>query len=145
MATLIPSVGTCASRMTRGERRVAERLEDKLDDDYLVWYDVPVGPHRAHPDFVVLHPHRGLLILEVKDWRLETIRHATPQTWEILAHGEPKTVINPIEQARHHAHRRSTGCGGSCSRRFGSALSSACSRTAKPMVTQPMPCRSCCG
>jgi hypothetical protein len=105
MATLIPSVGTCASRMTRGERRVAERLEDKLDDDYLVWYDVPVGPHRAHPDFVVLHPHRGLLILEVKDWRLETIRHATPQTWEILAHGEPKTVINPIEQARHHAHQ----------------------------------------
>jgi hypothetical protein len=105
MATLIPSIGTCASRMTRGERRVAERLEQKLDDDYLAWYDVPIGPHRAHPDFVVLHPHRGLLILEVKDWRLETVQHATRQTWEILAHGEPKTVINPIEQARHYAHQ----------------------------------------
>jgi len=36
MATLIPSIGTCVSRMTSGERRLAERLEQKLDDDYLL-------------------------------------------------------------------------------------------------------------
>ena len=42
MATLIPSIGTCVSRMTAGEKRVAERLEQKLDDDYLLWYDVPI-------------------------------------------------------------------------------------------------------
>jgi len=91
--------------MTQGERRTAERLEHKLDDDYLIWYDVPVGPKHAHPDFVVLHPRRGLLILEVKDWRLETIRQASKQTWEILAQGVPKTVPNPVEQARHYAHQ----------------------------------------
>jgi hypothetical protein len=91
--------------MTQGERRTAERLEQKLDDDYLVWYDVPVGPKHAHPDFVVLHPRRGLLILEVKDWRLETIRTASKQTWEILAQGVPKNVPSPIEQARHYAHQ----------------------------------------
>lgn len=91
--------------MTQGERRTAERLEDKLDDDYLIWYDVPVGPKHAHPDFVVLHPRRGLLILEVKDWRLETIRTVSKQTWEILAHGIPKSVANPVEQARHYAHQ----------------------------------------
>lgn len=91
--------------MTQGERRTAERLEQKLDDDYLVWYDVPVGPRHAHPDFVVLHPRRGLLILEVKDWRLETIRTVSKQTWEILAQGVPRNVPNPIEQARHYAHQ----------------------------------------
>ncbi len=91
--------------MTQGERRTAERLEQKLDDDYLLWYDVPVGPKHAHPDFVVLHPRRGLLILEVKDWRLETVRTASKQTWEILAQGIPKNVPNPIEQARHYAHQ----------------------------------------
>ena len=37
MATLIPPIGTCISRMTAGERRLAERLEQKLDDDYLLW------------------------------------------------------------------------------------------------------------
>lgn len=91
--------------MTQGERRTAERLEQKLDDDYLVWYDVPVGPKHSHPDFVVLHPRRGLLILEVKDWRLETLCSANRQSWEILVNGAPKTVPNPIEQARHYAHQ----------------------------------------
>lgn len=47
MATLIPALGACASRMTSGERRLAERLEQKLDDDYLLWYDVPIGPKQV--------------------------------------------------------------------------------------------------
>ena len=36
MATLIPSFGSCVSRMTSGERKLAERLEQKLDVDYLL-------------------------------------------------------------------------------------------------------------
>jgi hypothetical protein len=32
--------------MTSGERRFAERLEDKLEEDYLCWYNVPVGARR---------------------------------------------------------------------------------------------------
>jgi hypothetical protein len=104
MAVLIPARGSCASRMTPGERRLAERLEDKLDADYLLWYDVPVGPRQIHPDFIVLHPSRGLLILEVKDWRLDTIRQADRDTWLIAPGGELKSVANPFAQARHHAH-----------------------------------------
>ena len=100
MATLIPAVGTCASRMTSGERRLAERLEQKLDDDYLLWYDVPVGPKQSHPDFVVMHPRRGILILETKDRRLETIQQATRQAWELLVNGQIKVVMNPLAQAR---------------------------------------------
>jgi len=105
MAILIPSIGTCVSRMTSGERRLAERLEQKLDDDYLLWYDVPVGPKYAHPDFVVMHPRRGLMVLEVKDWRLSTILRADKQTWEILQDGIPKNVLSPLEQARQHTHQ----------------------------------------
>ena len=105
MATLIPSFSACVSRMTTGERRLGERLEQKLDDDYLIWYDVPVGPKHAHPDFVVLHPRRGLLILEVKDWRLDTIRQANKDVWKIVPDGIPKSVPSPIEQARHYAHQ----------------------------------------
>jgi hypothetical protein len=104
MATLIPSMGSCVSRMTSGERRLAERLEQKLDDDYWLWYDVPMGPKNAHPDFCVMHPRRGILVLEVKDWKLSTILQADRQTWEILGDNGPKTVINPLEQARQYAH-----------------------------------------
>ncbi len=105
MATLIPALGACVARMTRGERRTAERLEDKLDADYLLWYDVPVGPRYQHPDFVVMHPRRGILILEVKDWRLSTLIQANKQTWDIHTDTGPKTVPNPLEQARQYAHQ----------------------------------------
>ncbi|WP_294636368.1 NERD domain-containing protein/DEAD/DEAH box helicase [uncultured Aquabacterium sp.] len=103
MAILIPALTTCLPRMTSGEKRTAERLEQKLEDDYLIWYDVPVGPKQAHPDFVLLHPRRGLLVLEVKDWRLDTIKKATRQYWEIMPGGDVKVVINPLAQARHCA------------------------------------------
>jgi hypothetical protein len=91
--------------MTAGERRTAERLEQKLDADYLLWYDVPVGPRHQHPDFVVMHPRRGILILEVKDFRLSTLVSADKQTWTIHADPGPKTIANPLEQARQYAHQ----------------------------------------
>ena len=105
MATLIPAIGSCVSRMTSGERRTAERLEQKLDDDYLLWYDVAVGPKHLHPDFVVMHPRRGILILEVKDFRLSTLIQANKQTWVIHGDLGPKTIPNPLEQARQYAHQ----------------------------------------
>ena len=74
MAKLFPVLSSVARRMTGGERRFASRLETHLEDDYLCWYDVPVGPAGAHPDFIILHPRRGILILEVKDWRLSSIQ-----------------------------------------------------------------------
>jgi hypothetical protein len=99
VAVLIPSIGTSAFDST-GERRLAERLEQKLDADYLLWHNVPIGPKQTHPDFVVLHPRHGLLILETKDWRLDTIRQATRQAWDILVDGQIKVVMNPLVQAR---------------------------------------------
>ena len=105
MATLIPALGACLPRMTHGEKRLAERLEQKLDADYLLWYDVPVGPKYSHPDFVVLHPSRGILVLEVKDWKLSTIQHADKNDWVIAPDGVPKTVASPLEQARQYAHQ----------------------------------------
>jgi hypothetical protein len=102
MATLIPAIGTSSFDST-GERRLAERLEQKLDADYLLWHNVPIGPKQTYPDFVVLHPRHGLLVLETKDWRLQTVQHATRQAWTILDNGHPKVVINPLAQARHCA------------------------------------------
>lgn len=106
MATQIPALSSCVGRMTSGERRLAERLEQKLDDDYLFWYDVPVGPKQQHPDFIVLHPRRGLLILEVKDFRLATIVQADKEDWVILdsSTSTPKTIASPLSQARNYTY-----------------------------------------
>jgi len=104
MATLIPAIGSVLSNMTSGERRFAERLESHLEDDYLCWYDVPVGEQGLHPDFVVLHPRRGLLILEIKDWRLDTIQRISRQAATILTNNGVKQVTSPMEQARRYSH-----------------------------------------
>ncbi|MEH2268273.1 MAG: 3'-5' exonuclease [Nostoc sp.] len=103
MATLIPSFNSCSMRMTPGERRLAQRLEEKLESDYLLWYDVPVGKKQLHPDFIVLHPSRGLFILEVKDWKLDTIESINPSTVTLLTKDGIKEVQHPLQQARDYA------------------------------------------
>ena len=85
--------------MTAGERRLAQRLEDKLEADYLLWYDVPVGQKRLHPDFILLHPSRGLIVLEVKDWKLATIQQINRETVTLLTDAGEKSVDNPLAQA----------------------------------------------
>ncbi|TCJ16513.1 DNA helicase II [Parasulfuritortus cantonensis] len=103
MATLIPSYSSCAGRMTPGERRFAQRLEAKLEDDYLCWYDVAVGAALRHPDFIVLHPKRGLLVLEVKDWKLEHIQSISKTDVALLTGQGLVHKANPMEQARQYA------------------------------------------
>ncbi|MDD2684687.1 MAG: nuclease-related domain-containing protein [Gallionella sp.] len=83
MATLIPSLGSARSD-ARGELRLAERLKDCLEDNAWVWHNIPVGPFGRRPDFVVLHPNQGIVVQEVKDWRLDTIVNANSKQVELL-------------------------------------------------------------
>jgi len=103
MAKLIPARPTCLPRMTAGEKRVSERLEQKLDDDYLLWYDVPIGLKYSKPDFVIFHPRRGLLVLEVKDWKLETIHQFDRDAFTLLTDRGLAHQRNPVAQARVYA------------------------------------------
>ncbi|HKT26889.1 DEAD/DEAH box helicase [Dyella sp.] len=104
MAKLIPTRNSCLGRMTSGEKRLSERLEQKLEDDYLLWYDVPIGRHQCRPDFVIFHPRRGLLVLEVKDWAPERIIADKTQFTLITQRGMVKE-INPLMQAHSYAIR----------------------------------------
>lgn len=100
MATLTPSLSSSKARMTSGERRFAERLEQKLEDDYLIWYDVPVGLKQRRPDFAVFHPRRGMLVLEVKDWKAETIQHADLTQFTLITERGLSKQNHPLLQAR---------------------------------------------
>ncbi len=90
--------------MTAGEKRVARRLEALLEDDYLVWYDIPVGKKRRYPDFIILHPSRGLLFLEVKDWKSKTLKNITKTDVTLLTNNGLVTKPHPLEQARQYTY-----------------------------------------
>ena len=103
MAILLPSSPSQQKKMTPGERRLAARLTAKLENDYVCWYDVPIGAKQLRPDFIVLHPARGVLVLEVKDWKVDTIKSMNKTTAEIFTDRGMKHVANPLEQARASA------------------------------------------
>ncbi|MFW5453931.1 3'-5' exonuclease [Thioalkalivibrio sulfidiphilus] len=105
MATLIPSLNSCLGRMQAGEKRFARRLDSHLEDDYLCWYEMPVGRRQRYSDFIVLHPARGLLLLEVKDWKMETIHSLDRSSVTLLTPNGLKTASNPLEQVRQCAYQ----------------------------------------
>lgn len=105
MANLIPSLKSCLRRMQAGEKRFARRLGTHLEDDYLCWYETGVGLRPRYTDFAILHPLRGLLLLEVKDWKLDTIKSANPDSFELLVSTGRKMAQNPLKQARLCTYR----------------------------------------
>lgn len=84
--------------MTPGERRFATRLLTKLEDDYHCWFNVPVGRKQLRPDFIVLHPGRGVLVLEVKDWKLAYFGF---ESLETIPKNQVNRVIQAIQQFKH--------------------------------------------
>jgi len=85
------------------ERRVLQQLHRCLEDDYLVWHNVPIGSKGRLPDFVVLHPSRGLLILEVKGWRLSALKQASRNDVVLETARGRVTQLHPLLQARGYA------------------------------------------
>jgi superfamily I DNA and RNA helicase len=79
MARMIPdSVPVEASR---GEKLLYNVLRDRLPDDFIVWYEPEVNAF--YPDFVILGPTFGMLILEVKGWYAGRIIRADRNFFEI--------------------------------------------------------------
>ncbi|MEM6911331.1 MAG: 3'-5' exonuclease [Verrucomicrobiota bacterium] len=100
MAQLFPQDSLTRRGPTPGERRFGRLLKSHLEDDYLVWHDVPIGWQRRQPDFVILHPGRGLLVLEVKDWKAEDFKEVDKDTCLMAFGGKYKRLPNPLCQAR---------------------------------------------
>ena len=80
-------------------------LESHLEDDYLCWYDLPVGLRQRYTDFIILHPRRGLLLLEVKDWKLDSILRCDKESFYIVSRGKLKRAQNPLAQVRDCSHQ----------------------------------------
>jgi hypothetical protein len=100
MAYTIPE--TIRSSATVGERLLFRTLKMYLPDDYIVYYEPEIRGKR--PDFVIIGPDLGLVVLEVKDYTLSTLLQLNNDEWTIVnATGEQATVKSPFRQARDNA------------------------------------------
>ena len=61
------------SKATQGEKDTFEFLK-KLPDDYWVYYEPNIKNNL--PDFIIIAPDLGVIIIEVKGWRIKDLRSA---------------------------------------------------------------------
>lgn len=88
---------------TPGEHRVFKALRDWMPEDYLVYYDVAV--QGRYPDFIIIGPDLGVLVLEIKDWRLKSIAAVTAEAVVLRDGSDEKTVKHPVRQVREYCLR----------------------------------------
>ncbi|RST66244.1 nuclease [Bacillus pumilus] len=102
MAITLPE--TIKSTATAGERILFRTLKEYLPDDYIVHYEPNINGFR--PDFVIIGPDIGVLVLEVKDYTKNTIRELNDNTWGILnSTGDLHRVKSPLFQSREYAFK----------------------------------------
>ncbi|MDF5713442.1 MAG: 3'-5' exonuclease [Rhizonema sp. NSF051] len=97
MALMVPD--TIPSKASQGEKRLYKTLQYELPDDCYVWYEPTVKG--LYPDFIILGPTLGLLIVEVKGWGSHQIVSANSQFFEIK-NGEKLTEKqqSPLRQGK---------------------------------------------
>lgn len=95
MAVMIPESISALESATAGEKRLFKILKNNLPSDYTVWYDLRVNGR--YPDFIILGPDLGLVVLEVKDWSLSSIESADTVSYTLSTLG---VKTNPLKQAR---------------------------------------------
>jgi hypothetical protein len=90
---------------TAGERHLG-RLLDGLNRQTFFYRHEPrivTTFGSGKPDFVVIDADRGVLVIEVKDWRTITgVRDK--QVHIVRVGGEPDVMPDPVEQAERYAH-----------------------------------------
>jgi hypothetical protein len=105
MAEMVPE--TLPASSTAGEKRVFAALE-RLPDDCLVYYEAVV--RGRYPDLIVILPEVGVLVIEVKDWRLAELESVSPDAVTIKRRGSLVVVPHPRIQARGYMLRLMDEC-----------------------------------
>lgn len=107
MATFYPELGKIRKdrmeKHTEGEMALLNELAC-LPDDYSVYFQPYVN--YAHPDIILLHPKRGMMIIEVKDWHLSAYSYTPaygPNAFGYLqVKGEDAKLTTPFAQVNNY-------------------------------------------
>ncbi len=99
---------TPADGSSTAEKRVFERLRDDTSDDFVAFHHVAWiipgerRPEQGEADFVLAHPERGLLVLEVKGGTISY--DAAKGRWSTRGKAGDARIKDPFNQARQNSH-----------------------------------------
>jgi hypothetical protein len=103
MAKLLPTleqVDLLKVKPTDGERKLLHFLSSTLDDTYEVFFQPYLNGD--NPDIIILRENSGVMIVEVKDWDLDSYELSPNRNWQLKninnKFGERQTVKSPIQQ-----------------------------------------------
>lgn len=101
MAEMIPD--SCPAGASAGEKNTFAILQ-QLPDDYIVYYEPIIA--RRYPDFIVICPDLGVLIIEVKGWYPKHIQGGDDNDIQIMER-ENNVVAHkhPCRQAREYMYQ----------------------------------------
>lgn len=97
MAEMVPD--RLPLKASVGEKKLFSVLQ-KLPDDYIVYYE-PIVEDR-YPDFVIICPDMGLLVIEVKGWYPKDILSADNNTVRVKEKQGEVRRNHPVRQARDY-------------------------------------------
>lgn len=105
MATIVPD--WIPSKANQGERDTIEFLK-KLPDDYWVYYEPDINNKK--PDFIIIAPDLGVIILEVKSWRINNVHAADSNYITVKWKETEKRFRHPLRQAEEYQWKLSRVC-----------------------------------
>ena len=105
MAVMIPD--RLPASATQGEKKTFALLQ-KLPDDCICYYEPVIG--ERYPDFVVIIPELGVLIIEVKGWYRSQLERADTRDVTVRQDGVVKVHKHPVRQAREYKFELMNAC-----------------------------------
>ena len=95
------------SGASAGEKRIFSILQ-KLPDDCIVYHENNCTG--SYVDFIVISPHLGLLVIEVKGWYAKNIIGGDTHDIKISYRGQESIEKHPLRQAREYMYKLMDRC-----------------------------------
>jgi len=101
VAQMIPQNAEQLSNPTSGEKSLFRKIERCLPNDWIC-YALQRMDKDGTPDFLLIAPKLGFLILEEKSLPINLIKEATTERWTVIRDGSPTEETHPLRQARNY-------------------------------------------
>jgi hypothetical protein len=98
VATIIPTTDSAQPPLSAGKRRFLQRVEVLLPPECLCWRECPTA--ERPPDFILLDPNQGLLVLTQEESTLREIVAQNASTTRASGFRSSATLIQSLQRAR---------------------------------------------